>query len=36
MTGENVDSPRGGLPPLVWASGLVLVVVALIALALWI
>lgn len=36
VTGEKVERPRGGLPPLVWAGGLVLVVAALIGLALWI
>ncbi|MFO1236567.1 MAG: carbon monoxide dehydrogenase subunit G [Alphaproteobacteria bacterium] len=33
-TGEKVERPRGGLPPLVWAAGLVAVVAALIWLAL--
>ncbi len=34
-TGEKVERPRGGLPPLVWAAGLVAVVAVLIALAVW-
>jgi carbon monoxide dehydrogenase subunit G len=34
-TGEKVERPRGGLPPLAWAAGLVAVVAALIAIVLW-
>jgi carbon monoxide dehydrogenase subunit G len=34
VTGAAVERPRGGLPPLVWATGLVLIVAALIAIAL--
>lgn len=34
-TGEKVERPRGGLPPLVWAIGLIAIVAGLIGLALW-
>lgn len=34
VTGEKVERPKGGIPPLVWASGLIIVVAALIALVL--
>lgn len=35
VTGEKVERPAGGLPPLVWGGALILIVAGLIALALW-